>query len=309
LTIDAPLTINHRLEQYQAMTNAHAQDTARGFPLKGKAMFAHHQYRAAQARMNSAMDNVYERISETDDYKKNENNLRLIQLCVVTVSAIATGFVNSLAHVERLGWPIAIGLALLITGFVEKFYFTLRHGLTTTYKSGKQRFFAQIWYRILQATMVLNATLLGVWIVGFEPPAWLVLYNHYSIGIHFAAALIGVAAVRDADAVIENRMLELKAETARQDLITARKTSAIGNPIVLLFMKFRGFLDACSLAIRLLFRGGSFAKDYVEQIETIAKTQYAHLNQITPPHGRQFPRQVSHFPTVTTPPKGPAQRP
>jgi hypothetical protein len=29
-------------------------------------------------------------------------------------------------------------------------------------------------------------------------------------------------------------MLELKAETARQDIITARKTSAIGNPLVLL---------------------------------------------------------------------------
>jgi len=264
--------------------------------------FAHHQYLNARNRVNSALDNAYERLAETDDYKKNENNLRLIQLCVVTVSAIATGFVNSLAHVERLGWPIAIGLALLITGFVEKFYFTLRHGLVTTYKSGKQRMFAQIWYRILQATMVLNATLLGVWIVGIEPPPWLLFYNHYSIAIHFAAALIGVSSVRDSDAVIENRMLELKAETARQDLVTARKAAAIGNPLVLVFAKLRGFFDAVSLAFRLLFRGGGFAKEYVRQIEAVAQVQYAHIDRLTAPHGQNFPRPVSRIPRSQPPP-------
>ena len=83
--------------------------------------------------------------------------------------------------------------------------------------------------------MALNATLLGVWIVGFEQPAWLLFYNHYSIGVHFAAALNGVSAVRDSDAVVENRMLELKAETARQDLITGRKVTAIGSPLVIVF--------------------------------------------------------------------------
>src|SRR5262245_39725899 len=81
---------------------------------------------------------------------------------------------------------------------------------------------------------------------------WLMFWNHWSIACHFALALIGVAAVRDADAVVENRMLELKASTARQDIITARKTSAIGNPLVLIFAKLRGFVDAISLAVRLL---------------------------------------------------------
>jgi hypothetical protein len=38
----------------------------------------------------------------------------------------------------------------------------------------------------------------------------------------------------------ENRMLELKAEPARHDLITARKTTAIGSPLVLIFAKLRG---------------------------------------------------------------------
>jgi hypothetical protein len=121
-----------------------------------------------------------------------------------------------------------------------------------------------------------------------------------------------VAAVRDADAAVENRMLELKAETARQDIITARKTSAIGNPLVLIFAKLRGLVDAVSLAFRLLFRGDGFAREYVEQIDTIARTQYAHLDGITTPHGQNFPRQVSSFPTNPSPPtlpKGSAQRP
>jgi hypothetical protein len=266
-------------------------------------MLAHHQYQAARNRIVGAVDNAYERLSETDDYKRNENNLRVIQLCVVTVSAVATGYVNAFAHRDRIGDFWAFCLAVLIVAFVEKFYFTLRHGLVTTYKSGKQRLFAWLWYRILQATMVLNATLLGLWIVGMDPPAWLLFYNHYSIAIHFAAALIGVSAVRDSDAVVENRMLELKAETARQDLITARKTAAIGSPLVLIFAKLRGFFDSVSLSFRLLFRGGGFAKGYVEQIETIARTQYAHLDNITQPHGKPFPRPVTALP------KGPAQRP
>jgi hypothetical protein len=266
-------------------------------------MLAHHQYQSARDRLIGAADNAYERLATTDDYKRNENNLKIIQICVVTVSAIATGFVNAFAHVDRLGWPVASLLALLVVAFVEKFYFTLRHGLTTTYKSGAQRLIAWTWYRILQATMVLNATLLGLWIVGVAPPEWLLFYNHYSIAIHFCAALIGVSAVRDSDAVVQNKMLELKAETARQDLITARKVTAIGSPLVLIFAKIRGFFDSLSIAFRLLFRGGGFARSYVEQIDVIAKTQYGHLDNITQPHGKPFPRPVTALP------KGPAQRP
>jgi hypothetical protein len=44
---------------------------------------------------------------------------------VVVISACATGFVNAFAHRERLGWVGASLLAILITGFVEKFYFAL----------------------------------------------------------------------------------------------------------------------------------------------------------------------------------------
>jgi hypothetical protein len=116
-------------------------------------------------------------------------------------------------------------------------------------------------------------------------------------------ALIGVQAVRDSDSVVANRILELKAATARQDLITARKATAIGSPLALITANVRGFFDSVSISFRLLFRGGGFAKEYVEQIEVIAKTQYSHLDNITMPHGRQYPAPVSPLP------KGPAQRP
>lgn len=226
----------------------------------------------------NTISNIYDQIAKGDDYQRNENNLKLIQICVVTASALATGFVNAFVHVERLGWIGAGFLALLVTGFVERFYFALRHGLTTCYQAGKQRLYAQIWYRILQATMVLNATLLGVWIVGFDPPAWLRLYNHYSIAIHFAAALIGVSAVRDSDAVVENRMLELKAATARQDIVTNRKAAAIGNSLVLISAKIRGWFDAISLARKLLSNKSEFASDYLKQIDEIAERQFAHID-------------------------------
>lgn len=263
---------------------------------------AHHQYLRARDRINTAMDNAYERLAETDDYKRNSRNLSHIQIVVITVSAIATGVVNSFAHVERITWWGAIPLALFITGFVERFYFVLRHGLTTVYKAGKQRFYATICYRTIQITMILNVLLSCAYIVGFEIPWWLIWWNHWSVACHFALALIGVAAVRDSDAVVENRMLELKAETARQDLVTARKAAAIGNPIVLLFMKLRGLIDACSLAVRLLLRGGNFAKDYAEQIDRVAEIQFGHLNHLPGTSTRQFPRPVSQFPNLPPPP-------
>ncbi len=81
----------------------------------------------------------------------------------ITASAAATGYVNAFAHKERLGWAGAAILAALITGFVEKFYFTLRHGLVTIYKSGAQRFAATLCYRVIQGTMILNGTVLCAW--------------------------------------------------------------------------------------------------------------------------------------------------
>ncbi len=123
----------------------------------------------------------------------------------ITTSACATGFVNAFAHRERLGWVGASLLAILITGFVEKFYFALRHGLTTIYKSRKQRVLAGLCCKIIQITMILNAGILCVWVVGSALPDFLQIYNKWTIAIHFSLALIGVSAVRDSDAVVISR--------------------------------------------------------------------------------------------------------
>lgn len=164
--------------------------------------------------------------------------------------------------------------------FVERFYFVLRDGLTQSYTSGKQRFYAQVCYRVIQASMILNATILTAWIVGFTVPPWLEWWNRWSIVVHFSLALLGVQAVRDSDAVTENRMLELKAATARQDIITIRKAAAFGSPFALLAARLRGVFDAIALSFRLLFSGGGFSKKFLAQINQVAAEQYGHLDAL-----------------------------
>jgi hypothetical protein len=208
--------------------------------------------RQGVAQIRDRLENAYERIAGSDDYQKNDNNLRLIQVCVVTVSALATGYVNAFAHQERLGRAGAGVLALLIMGFVEKFYFTLRHGLATTYKSGRQRLVATLCYRTIQATMILNAAVLCAWVAGAAMPGFLSFWYQWSIAVHFALALLGVSAVRDSDAVVENRMRELKAEAAPLDILSIRKAAASGNWLLLLAARLRGLLDGVALAKNLL---------------------------------------------------------
>lgn len=105
-------------------------------------------------------------------------DLRVIQWAVVTVSAIATGFTNGFAHRDKIGDEASFILAVLIVLFVERFYFVLRHGLTSVYQAGKQRFYALLCYRAIQITMILNGAILTAYIVGLAIPAWLELWNH-----------------------------------------------------------------------------------------------------------------------------------
>jgi hypothetical protein len=203
-------------------------------------------------RTRSRLESIYDRIAGEDDYQRNENSLRLIQFCVITVSAAATGFVNAFVHRERLGWIGATLLAVLITGFVEKFYFTLRHGLATIYRSRKQRFAAWLCCLIIQITMILNAAILCAWIAGVALPGFFQLWVRWSITVHFGLALIGVSAVRDYDAVAESRIRELKADAAREDIVAIRRAAVGDNPFLLLAAKLRGWLDGVSMALKLL---------------------------------------------------------
>ncbi len=203
-------------------------------------------------RFRSRIESIYDRIAGGDDYQRNDNSLRLIQFCVITVSAAATGFVNAFAHRERLGWIGATLLAALITGFVEKFYFTLRHGLVTIYKSRKQRFAAKLCYNVIKASMIMNATILCAWVAGVALPGFLQFWYRWAIALQFGLALLGVSAVRDYDAVAESRIRELKADAAREDIVTIRRAAVGDNPFLLLAAKLRGWLDGVNLALKLL---------------------------------------------------------
>ncbi|MCI0389680.1 MAG: hypothetical protein MOB07_13085 [Acidobacteria bacterium] len=104
------------------------------------------------------------------------------------------------------------------------------------------------------------------WVVGVNMPSLLASWNRWSIAIHFTLALVGVSAVRDSDPVTANTILELKAETARQDLVTLRKASALGNPLVTLAAKLRGLLDGFRLARRILSDTSESSSDYGVEI-------------------------------------------
>jgi hypothetical protein len=89
-------------------------------------------------------------------------------------------------------------------------------------------------------------------VVGSALPEFLRLYNQWSIAVHFSLALIGVSAVRDADAVVEDRIRKLKAEAVQEDILSTRRAAINDNPLVLAAARVRGFLDGVSLAANLL---------------------------------------------------------
>jgi hypothetical protein len=105
---------------------------------------------------------------------------------------------------------------------------------------------------VIQATMILNATILCAWVASIALPEFLQFWNRWSIAVHFALALVGVSAVRDYDAVAESRIRELKADAAREDIVTIRRAAVGASPFLLLAAKLRGWLDGIGLAYKLL---------------------------------------------------------
>ena len=58
--------------------------------------------------------------------------------------------------------------------------------------------------------------------------------------------------MRDADAVVKDRIRKLKAEAMQEDISTIRSAAITDNPFVLASARLRGFLDGVSLALHLL---------------------------------------------------------
>lgn len=42
-----------------------------------------------QDRIRSRIENIYDRIAGEDDYRRNDNSLRLIQFCVITAVMVS----------------------------------------------------------------------------------------------------------------------------------------------------------------------------------------------------------------------------
>jgi hypothetical protein len=95
-----------------------------------------------------------------------------------------------------------------------------------------------------------------------------------SIALHFALALLGVSAVIDHDAVAESRIRELKAEAAREDIVTIRRAAVSDNPFLLLAAKLRGWLDGINLAFKLLRDKPEFSASDAKQITGGPGNQY-----------------------------------
>jgi hypothetical protein len=228
-----------------------------------------------QSGIRSRMADLYRRIAGGgNDYERNEKSLGQIQLCVITLSAIATGGVNAFAHHHRIGWVGASVLAILITGFVERFYFALRHGLMTVYKSRGQRFAARLCYRTLQWSMCMNAMILCAWLTGIAMPEFLKLWNDWALAVHFGLALVGVSAVRDKDALATSRIREMQANAAEHDILTIRRAAAGNHPLLLLAARIRGWLDGMELAYNLLRDKPRFSGNYTNEITGSSRNLY-----------------------------------
>jgi len=77
---------------------------------------------------------------------------------------------------------------------------------------------------------------------------------------------------------VAHKILELKAETAKQDLITLRKAAMLGNPLVLFAAKLRGLIDGARLARELLGGKVDLPADYVGQTDEVIKGRPEQLN-------------------------------
>ncbi len=224
--------------------------------------------------MRGKAANAYDTLASSDSYRRVSGRLKLIDLCAATLAAISTAYANGYSHTARIGMAGATVLALLAFAIVEFSTFTLEDGLRETFKGGTQRLLANLTYWAIRATMVANGALLSCFIAGVTPPAQLRFWSHWSFAFHLAVGLVLIPLIRNADPVTAHRMLELKAETAHADLVTTRKSAAIGNPVVLASARVRGFFDALALAWSLLWQKNGFAAKYAAEVDKLRFQQF-----------------------------------
>jgi hypothetical protein len=224
--------------------------------------------------MRGKATDTYSTLASSDSYRRVSGRLKLIDLCAATLAAISTAYANGFSHTARIGITGAVVLALLTFAIVEFSTFTLEDGLRETFKGGTQRLLANLTYWAIRATMIANGALLSCFIAGVTPPAQLRFWSHWSFAFHLGVGLVLIPLIRNSDPVTAHRMLTLKAETAHADLVTTRKSAAIGNPVVLAAARVRGFFDALALAWSLLWQRSGFAAKYAAEVNRLRREQF-----------------------------------
>jgi hypothetical protein len=245
--------------------------------------------------------NSYQKLANSIDYKSVDWRLKLITWSVATISAISTAFSNGYSHRSVIGVWGAIGLGLVTLCIVEGSLYTLEEGLRSCFKGGTQRMLAQIGKWTIKATMIANLAYLCTMIAGVAPPAHLLFWNRWSFAVHVAIGLILIPAVRDADPVIANRMLQLRAETAQEDQIVSRLAAALSSPFAMLGARMRGTLDGLALGWRLARnRQGFSPAKYVTNLNALAEQEFGYVEGRNP-----FPSFLPNSPARPTPRRTP----
>lgn len=228
--------------------------------------------------MPNQFHSAYESLANSQTYKSVDWRLKIITWSVATISAISTAYANGFSHRGNLGMGWAIVLAVLTLLIVEFSLYTLEEGLRSTFKGGTQRALAWFGKWAIKATMIANACYLCCMIASLTPPDELLFWNRWSFAVHFAVGLVLIPMVRDADPVIANRMLQLRAETAQEDQIVSRLATALASPFALLGARLRGLWDGLSLGVRLAANGQGFnPKNYVSNLNSLHRSRYGHI--------------------------------
>jgi hypothetical protein len=225
-----------------------------------------------------SLQSRYEALAQSDIYKTVDGRLKLITWSVATLSAVSTAYGNGFSHRNAIGLGAAVVLGILTLLIVEGTLYTLEQGLRSTFKGGTQRTLAWFGKWVIKITMIGNAMYLCCKIAAVEPPAWLLFWNRWSFAVHFGVGLILVPMIRDADPVVANQMLKLRAETAQADMVIARLAGALASPFAMFGTRLRGWVDGCKLGWRLAFnRHGFSPTNYVTNLNALAKSEFGYV--------------------------------
>lgn len=230
--------------------------------------------RNTQRAVEHVARQTYEQLSQGNDYKRVAAKLKAIDLSAATLAAVATAQTNGFSHRDTIGFYGALLLAVLTFFIVEGCVFTLNDGLHTTFKGGAQRTLATLTIWLIRATMILNGAALCCWIAARPCPVWLTTWTSWAFAFHLGVALIAIPLIRQFDPVVAHRMLELKAETAREDLIVIRRAAAIGGTLASGAARVRGLFDQVGVAWNLLISNQGFGKKFVAEMNKIAAERY-----------------------------------